>query len=48
MELSNIARTLILFSIILHLLFGFYMFSNSAIFTYEGDFATLDFIKKYL
>ena len=24
------------------------MFSNSAIFTYEGDFATLEFIKKYL
>lgn len=47
MELASIARSVIVYAIILHLCFGFYMFSNSAIFTYEGDFLYLDFVKDY-
>ncbi len=44
-ELASIARNVIVYSIILHLCFGFYMFSNSAIFTYEEDFLYLDWVK---
>jgi len=44
-ELADIARNAIVYSVILHLCFGFYMFSNSAIFTYDGDFLYLDWVK---
>jgi hypothetical protein len=48
MELSDIARKVIVYAMVIHLCFGFYMFSNSAIFTYESDFKSLDFVKNYL
>ena len=44
-ELSDISRTVLMYAIIVHLCFGFYMYSNSAIFTFEGDFEYLSFIK---
>jgi hypothetical protein len=34
-----------LYSVVIHLCFGFYMYSNSAIFTYSGDIGYLSFIR---
>lgn len=44
--MSTVTRNAIDMAIFLHLFFGFYMFSNSQIFTYSSSFAYLDYLKE--
>eukprot|EP00347_Sterkiella_histriomuscorum_P019608 403340984 len=43
-ELSDISRKVLMYSVLVHLCFGFYIYSNSSIFTYDDDLPYLSFI----
>jgi hypothetical protein len=44
MALASKARVILKYSLFLHFAFGFYMFSNSSIFTLQGDYTILNYI----
>ena len=46
MVLAEKARIIITYALFLHFAFGFYMFSNSAIFTYTGNFSLISGVKQ--
>lgn len=44
-EMSEVVRKTMVFGVLVHWLFGFYMYSNSQIFTYSSSFAYLDYVR---